>query len=421
MPAVYASATMDATDARLAAQYEAYPYPKRDPRDEAKRLIIGSPSHLREIDHWVFGAARPASRELRALIAGGGTGDATVMLATHLSRAGRPGSVTYLDRSAAAMQVARARAEVRGLRNIVWEQRSLLDLPGSGLGPFDYIDCCGVLHHLPDPAEGLAALLSVLAPGGGMGLMLYAPYGRTGVYMLQDALRRLAPPEEPPAARLEVAKRVMRHLPESAWLRRNPYFGDHIEGGDAGLYDLLLNPRDQSYDIPALFALLERAGLRVTCLIEPLRYDPATWLPDPKLRARAAALDPVSRAALAEALTGNMSTHVVYCVRAEDQVVAPDPLADSAVPISRELPVEEMIRAIRPDGTLGMVFDGLRVPVALPRLAAPILRQIDGRRSLAEIAARIPADPAAFARAWRELFAALNAINWLLLAPRSDQ
>ena len=63
------------------------------------------------------------------------------------------------------------------------------------MGPFDYIDCCGVLHHLPDPADGLAALLSVLAPGGGLGLMVYAPHGRTGVYMLQDALRLLAPPE----------------------------------------------------------------------------------------------------------------------------------------------------------------------------------------------------------------------------------
>ena len=45
----------DATDARLAEQYEAYPYPARDPRDEARRLVVGSPSHLREIDHWVFG------------------------------------------------------------------------------------------------------------------------------------------------------------------------------------------------------------------------------------------------------------------------------------------------------------------------------------------------------------------------------
>ena len=55
----------DAADAALAAQYDAYPYPQRDPRDEAKRLIIGSPSHLREVDHWIFGARRPASRAPR--------------------------------------------------------------------------------------------------------------------------------------------------------------------------------------------------------------------------------------------------------------------------------------------------------------------------------------------------------------------
>src|SRR4051794_37122211 len=152
----------DPTDARLAAQYEAYPYPNRDPRDEAKRLIVGSPGHLREIDHWIFGTTRPASRPLRALIAGGGSGDATIMLAQQMQRAGRPGSVTWLDRSAAALKIAQARAAARGLTNINWEQRSLLDLPTSGLGLFDYIDCCGVLHHLPDPEAGLRSLLTVL-------------------------------------------------------------------------------------------------------------------------------------------------------------------------------------------------------------------------------------------------------------------
>src|SRR3954454_679498 len=221
MPAVYSLRMSDATDARLAAQYEAYPYPRREPRDEAKRLIVGSPGRLREIDYWVFGARRPASRPLNALIAGGGTGDATIMLAQQMARAGRPGSVTWLDRASSSLKVARERAAVRGLSNIIWEQRSLLDLPGSGLGPFDYIDCCGVLHHLPDPAAGLRALLSVLAPGGGLGLMVYAPYGRTGVYMLQDVLRLLAPADEAPADRLDVARRVMRHLPETAWLRAN--------------------------------------------------------------------------------------------------------------------------------------------------------------------------------------------------------
>ena len=80
------------------------------------------------------------------------------MLAQQMAWAGRPGSVTWLDRSGAARQVAEARAAARRLDNIRFEAGSLLELEGSGLGPFDYIDCCGVLHHLPDPAAGLRAL-----------------------------------------------------------------------------------------------------------------------------------------------------------------------------------------------------------------------------------------------------------------------
>ncbi len=408
----------DATDSRLAAQYEAYPYPARDPADEARRLVIGSPSHLREIDHWVFAASRPASHPLRALVAGGGTGDGAIMLAQQLATFGRPGQVTYLDRSAAAMAVAKGRAAARGL-DLAWHEGSLLDLPGSGLGPFDYIDCCGVLHHLPDPAAGLQALLSVLAPGGGLGLMVYAPHGRTGVYMVQEALRLLAPEAEPPAARLDTARRVMRHLPDSAWLRRNTLFSDHLTGGDAGLYDLLLNPRDRAYDVPALHALLSAAGLHITCWMEPLRYDPAIYLPDAKLRARAAALDPVRRAALAEALCGNMSTHVVYAVRTEDARPAPDGCDPAAVPVMREMPGAELAKHIRPDGTLPFLFDGLRVPIPLPSLAAAILRLVDGERSVGAIGAALSGRvaPDAFARAWRETFGPLSALNRVLLAP----
>ncbi|MBW4092804.1 MAG: class I SAM-dependent methyltransferase [Proteobacteria bacterium] len=410
----------DATDAKLAAQYEAYPYPKRDPREEAKRLIVGSPGHLREIDHWVFGATRSVGTPLRALIAGGGTGDATIMLAQQMARANRPGSVTWLDRSTGALRVAQERASVRGLTNIVWEQRSLLDLPGSGLGPFDYIDCCGVLHHLPDPAAGLRALTSVLAPGGGIGLMVYAPHGRTGVYMLQDALRLLAPEDEAPPARIETARRVLRHLPETAWFRFNRNFQDHISGGDAGVFDLLLNPRDRAYTVPQLAALLATAGLEATAWMEPLRYDPLPLLPDPRLRARAEALDPTARAALAEALAGNMCVHVLYCRRTTEPVTRADPRNPEAIPVGREMPGPEMPRFLQPDGTLPLLMDGLRMPVRLPALAPAILSLADGTNSVGTIAATLEArgtPPATFARAWPETFHALEHANRLLLVP----
>jgi hypothetical protein len=252
-----------------------------------------------------------------------------------------------------------------------------------------------------------------------MGLMVYAPHGRTGVYMMQDALRRLAPPDETPQQRLDIARRVMKHLPETQWLRHNHIFDDHINGGDAGLYDLLLNPRDQAYTVPEFAALLSEAGLRVTCWVEPIRYDPAPMLPDPKLRARLDTMDPTERAALAEALAGNMAVHIVYCVRADDPMHAPDPNADTAVPVFRELDGETVARGIRPDGTLPIVFDGLRIPIALPPLSSAILPLIDGHRSIGEIGAILAArgmKPEAFTQAWRQTFNALMRVNRVLLA-----
>ena len=409
---------MDRADEELAAQYEAYPYPARDPREEGKRLVIGSPSHLREIDHWVFGAARPQDVPLRALVAGCGTGDGAIMLAQQLARAGRPGHVRCIDRSGRALEIARSRAEARGLANISFQRASLLDLPALGLGLFDYIDCCGVLHHLPDPDRSLADLCRLLAPGGGIGLMVYAPHGRTGVYMLQDALALLAPSVEAPPARLDIAKRVMRHLPRTAWLQANSNFGDHLSGGDAGLYDLLLNPRDRAYDIPAFHRLLDGAGLEVAALMEPARYEPGLLLPDARLRARIETLATRERAAVAEALAGNMNTHIAYAVRAGGVPPPLDPLTPGAIPIAREIPAAELAARIGPDGSLPHQFGQLAVRIPLPPLAAGLLGLVDGERPVADIAAMMQSRGIAqprFETAWRETFTTMASLNRILL------
>ena len=140
------------------AQYEALPYPPRDPRDEAIRLITGTPSHILEINHYLFSGRLNFTRPFRALVAGGGTGDACIMLAQQLADRRCPGEVVYLDLSTASRQICEGRAKARGLRNINFLTGSLLDLPSMPIGQFDYIDCTGVLHHLPDPAAGMRAL-----------------------------------------------------------------------------------------------------------------------------------------------------------------------------------------------------------------------------------------------------------------------
>jgi len=131
-------------------QYEVYPYPARDPRDEAGRLIETTPGHLDEINHYVYAGRRDFGRPFRVLVAGGGTGDVTVMLAQQLADRFCRGEIVHLDLSAASAKVAEARLAARGLGNARFVVGSLTELAALGLGRFDYIDCVGVLHHLDD-------------------------------------------------------------------------------------------------------------------------------------------------------------------------------------------------------------------------------------------------------------------------------
>ncbi len=53
-------------DRAVADHYVAYLYPARDPADEKKRMIEGSPSRLAEVEHYLFQGRLPSP--LRALV-----------------------------------------------------------------------------------------------------------------------------------------------------------------------------------------------------------------------------------------------------------------------------------------------------------------------------------------------------------------
>jgi len=397
---------------RVRAQYEAHPYPARNPKDETKRLVDGSPSGLAEFRHYLFAGGRTMPKPLRVLVAGGGTGDATVMLAQQLRDAGWPAEITYLDISTAARGICEARAAVRGLAAIDFVTGAIEDLPKRAPGPFDYIDCCGVLHHLASPEAGLAQLVAVLAPNGGIGLMVYGALGRRGVYDAQDMLRTLDAGDSD-AGRLDLARRLLKQLPATNWLRKNPTVGDHIAGGDAGLYDLLLHARDRAYRVPELHALVESAGLAVVTMIEPWRYNPARYLTDPALLKRLETLGPLERAAFAELLTGNIKSHIAYLVRATERDGRTASFDDLAlVPLLKGIDGAALARGLKPGAGITVETDGMRTRLPLPPRAGPILALVDGRRTIAEIVdalaaggdqARAAADVRATLEAFREL------------------
>jgi SAM-dependent methyltransferase len=405
------------------AQYEAYPYPARDPAEERKRLVAGSPSHILEINHYIFGGRRDFARPFRALFAGGGTGDGAVMLAQQLADLGAPAEILHLDPSRAAQQVAAARAKIRGLANIRFVQGSIEELERLGLGPFDYVDCCGVLHHLEDPAAGLAALARVLAPEGGLGLMVYGALGRIGVYHAQSMLRMLTDADEPQPARLDRARRLLKQLPHSNWLVRNPFVGDHLQGGDAGLFDLLLHARDRAYTVPELADLAAAADLAVVALIEPARYEPETYLTDPALIQRARRLDPLGRAALAELIAGDLKHHIAYLAPAARAASSKAEIAPDLIPILREGNGPALARGLKPGEPLKVSFGPSTLSFPLPRRAVPMLAQIDGRRTVAGLRAAVAAAGLAmaeeeFAQDFAQLARVLTGINHLFLADR---
>lgn len=401
------------------AQYESLPYPARDPRDEAIRLITGTPSHVLEINHYLFAGRLNFARPFRALVAGGGTGDACIMLAQQLVDRRCPGEVVYLDLSSASRAVCEARAKARGLRNIQFLTGSLLDLPSMNIGQFDYIDCTGVLHHLPDPSAGMQALASVLQPEGGVGIMLYGEYGRSGVYPLQEMLRTLAPLSMALEDRLAMAKRLIRFLPTTNLFRRNPYLNDHVTGGDAGLYDLLLHSCDRAFTVPQIGAMAAEAGLRVVAFLEPVRYEPATYMSDPVIARQTSSLPLMERAAFAERLAGNLRTHVFYATRAGYDTVA-RPEDTSAIPVLRDMDAAKLAAGLQPGTPLIANLDGFPWRATLPPLAARIVSQIDGRRTVAEIYTSLGAQGGLpqwedFYAQFEDLYVKLNGVNHLLL------
>ncbi|MBR2816024.1 MAG: class I SAM-dependent methyltransferase [Reyranella sp.] len=405
------------------AQYEALPYPARDPRDEAIRLITGTPSHILEINHYLFSGRLNFIRPFRALVAGGGTGDACIMLAQQLVDRRCPGEVHYLDLSTASRQVCEARAKARGLRNITFHTGSLLDLPRMNIGTFDYIDCTGVLHHLPDPTAGMQALSGVLNAEGGIGVMLYGEYGRSGVYPLQEMLRTLAPLSMALEDRLAMAKRLIRFLPTTNLFRRNPYLNDHVTGGDAGLYDLLLHSIDRAFTVPQISTMAAASGLRVVAFLEPVRYEPATYMSDPVIARQTSSLPLVERAAFAERLAGNLRTHVFYATRAGFDTVA-RPEDTSAIPVLREMDPQKLAAGLQPGTPLIANLDGFPWRAQLPPLAARIASQIDGRRTVAEIYTSLGAQGSLpqwedFYTQFEDLYVKLNGVNHLLLRFRT--
>ena len=296
-------------DRQVRAQFEAYPYPPLGEGGAGGRDVLNSPSHLIEISHYLWGGRLDyCSRPIRILVAGGGTGGKTMQLARQLLDMGHPNAeLVHLDLSSASLRIAEDEARKRGLLqkttataaadrglNLRFVRSSILDAPDLGLGQFDYIDCLGVLNTLEVPWHGLAALKKMLRPGhGGMGIMVYGAYGRTGLYDLQELLRlvaraldkrrRVGAAPVSTARKIALAKTLLDQLPPSHRLRVDPWRYEALKSsldqtGDVGVVDTLLPARDTAFTVPEVLAMVDAAELELASFVQPLAYRPETYL-----------------------------------------------------------------------------------------------------------------------------------------------
>jgi len=411
-------------------QYEQFPYPPRDPRDEAKRLLPTYLDHLSMINHYGFRGRQDFRRGFRALVAGGGTGDAAVFLGEQIRQT--DARIVYLDLSESSMEVARSRAAARGLTNITWEQGSLLDLPRRSWEPFDYVNCVGVLHHLPDPAEGLRALRAVLKDDGAMGLMVYGRYGRTGVYQMQELLRIVNRQAGDDRARLGNARLLLDLLPETNWFQKGrDLVRDHVEMGDAGLYDMLLHSTDRAFSIPEVYELVEGCGLHLAAfeLRQRAILTPGVAYRDPGLLKLLAGLPVPRQQAALELFNGTITKHSFY-VSARPDAVADLQDADN-VPLfhllpdlGRRLSGEIERNAGRGRMTLSLPR-GIQVELEVRPSTAALLNHVDGQRSIRDLteAARQSLRPRPsrddVQRDFQRLYDPLNFWDLMLLRHRS--
>jgi SAM-dependent methyltransferase len=180
----------DGTPVAVRSQFEEFPYPptKPPPARPGDRPVLQSPSHLVEVNHYLWGGRRDfcgaGKDRFRVLVAGGGTGGKTLQLAQQLVDMGaRHSEIVHLDLSATSVGVAERELKKRGLdHKVSFVRASVLDAPGLGLGTFDYIDCLGVLNTLAEPWQGLDALRRLLKPHGGMGVSGARPIVYTGAH-----------------------------------------------------------------------------------------------------------------------------------------------------------------------------------------------------------------------------------------------
>jgi SAM-dependent methyltransferase len=363
--------------------YERMPYPAPLTNLDEHRNLYKNQDRRRAEFHLMWPAGRPRANQ-EILVAGCGTSQA----ARYALR--EPGArITAIDVSDTSLRYTRDLQRKYNLENLELHQLPIESVREIGRS-FDLVVCTGVLHHLPDPDFGLRALRDVLQWNGAMRLMVYARYGRAGIYMMQEYCRLLEIGAS--ATDLRSLGAALKALPPdhpiSDLLRRSKDFWR-----PEAMADALLHPQDRAYTVPELYAWLDRCGVSFGRWIEQAPYlAQCGAIARSPHAARLASLPPRQQHAALELFRGTIVAHRFIAYR-DDCAGDSQPITFAGdrwrdyIPIA--LPWTVCVRERLPPGSVGVLINRSHtftdLILTVDAFEDQLLGAVDGKRSLAEI------------------------------------
>jgi hypothetical protein len=228
-----------------------------------------------------------------------------------------------------------------------------------------------------------------------MHVMVYAPYGRAGIYMMQEYCRLLG---------VGASEAELRDLGAMIGALSSDHPIVEVAGRTKdftypdALADALLHPQDRAYTVPELYAWLERCGLSMERWFEQAPYLPQCGaIARVPHAARLLSLAPPSQYAAVELLRGTMTRHNFIAYRSdragESQPIRFDGDAWRGwVPLL--VPWTLCIRDRAPPGFMAVLINRAHTypDLALPLDAAQerVFAAIDGNRSINQILRSAP-------------------------------
>jgi hypothetical protein len=243
---------------------------------------------------------------------------------------------------------------------------------------------------MPEPDTGLRALREVLDPQGAIQLMVYAKYGRAGIYMIKEYCRLLGIGDSNDD--LSELGATLKGLPPEHSIAAVMRSAMDFNSPDA-LADALLHPVDRSYSVPELYDWLKRCGMSFGRWVEQAPYLPQCGMiaSSPHSERLNSLSAPLQYAAV-ELFRGTMVKHDLIAYR-DDRVGESQPITFAGnawrqyVPI--HLPWTVTVRERVPPDRVAVLINRSHtftdLILTVDKDEDRLLGAIDGKRTLADI------------------------------------